>query len=131
MMAESTHEEKNPKGLVPGGGSRDTPKSDARKPLGAIVNVPGHGTDSIRENPAPKKTITAIVTNMSRVPFNLRGVVVRPGKLAAISPWNILRGDTVARLWLAAKALIVVSEKEIEAQPRLPPLRAKKRRKAH
>lgn len=87
--------------------------------MGLIVDVPGHRTDALGAAPRVEKTrILAIVLNKSKLPFNVRGVRIKPGRKGAIADWQILQSDTVVRQWLQAKALEVVEEREIASEER-------------
>lgn len=83
----------------------------------SIKNAPGHRTDSMDAPPAPKTTITAIVENRSKLPVNVGGAVVRPGRRAAIRNWQHISQDEVVRRWLAVEGLVVLEEREIEPEP--------------
>jgi hypothetical protein len=80
--------------------------------MGFIVDVPGHRTDSMAADPpSEKERIIATLLNKSKVPLNIRGTTIKPGKKGAIADWQIMQGDTVVRQWLQAGALEVVDEK--------------------
>jgi len=92
--------------------------------MGMIVDVPGHRTDALLAQPTSEKVRKlGILLNKSKVPFNLRGTRIQPGKQGAIADWQFLQGDTVVRQWLAAGALEVVEERDMvtEAPPAEPP----------
>jgi hypothetical protein len=88
-----------------------------------IVDVPGHRTDAMGATPPSNKLrIMAVLLNKSKIPLNIRGAIIKPGKEGAIADWQILSGDTVVRQWLQAKAIEVVSETEMPSdEPPLPP----------
>ena len=80
--------------------------------MGFIVDVPGHRTDSMAADPpSEKERIIATLLNRSKVPLNIRGAIIKPGKEGAIADWQILKGDTVVRQWLQAGAIEVLEEK--------------------
>jgi hypothetical protein len=85
----------------------------------SIINVPGHETDSIMGAlpKVAKTSITATILNKSKIPLNIRGSIIQPGKQAAIRNWNVLQGDNVVRQWLQAKALEIIKEEEVTGEP--------------
>ena len=86
-----------------------------------IKDVPGHRTDSMGVVPPEKTSITARVLNKSKIPVNLRGATIKPGKEGNVRNWNIIQHDDVVRQWLSAKAIEVISETEVTPTPPEPP----------